>query len=223
MRISAERAADAPRLGAAQAAWRGVAVSLVFAGAYAASNVLTHGRADVAGGVVFEWERAIPFVAWMIVPYLSLFAFLALSFVVHREARAFDRHVRAMLCSLVLAVLCYAVVPLRFNFDRPVVDGIYGVLYALLAAADLPYNRAPSLHIGLLVILWARLGPLAVHAWQRAALQGWFVLIGVSVLTTYQHHVIDIPAGLLLGWVSLRLARRRCDRRLRPASDSARV
>ncbi|MCY7315473.1 MAG: hypothetical protein LH480_07585 [Rubrivivax sp.] len=137
---------------------------------------------------------------------------LALSFVVQREVRAFASHVRAMLCCMSLAVLCYAVAPLRFTFDRPVVDGVYDMLFTLLNAVDMPYNRAPSLHMALLVILWARLGRLVARDWQRGALRGWFLLVGVSVLTTFQHHVIDIPAGLLLGWVSLQVARRFSDR-----------
>ena len=29
----------------------------------------------------------------------------------------------------------------------------------------------------------------------------WFALVGVSVLTTYQHHFFDIPTGALLGVV----------------------
>jgi hypothetical protein len=37
-------------------------------------------------------------------------------------------------------------------------------------------------------------------AW-RWLLHSWFALIGVSVLTTYQHHFIDLPTGALAGWL----------------------
>lgn len=94
-----------------------------------------------------------------------------------------QQHTAALLINLLLSLACYALVPLRFTFDRPLPDGLLGLLYTLLHATDLPYNRAPSLHISVLLLLWWRLQPLW-RGWQRPALGGWFLLIGVSVLTT---------------------------------------
>ena len=79
-----------------------------------------------------------------------------------------------------------------------------GLLFDLLVAVDLPYNRAPSLHIGVLVILWARFAPRLSGGW-LLVLHAWFGAIGISVLTTFQHHVIDIPAGLAVASLSLAL------------------
>jgi hypothetical protein len=184
-------------------ALRLVVVSTIFIAAYALANQLTGLRSDVGQGV-FEFERAIPFVPWTIVPYLSVMGFYAASFFVG-DREALDRHARCILINLALSLVCYALVPLRFQFERPMPEGVYGALFSLLGACDLPYNRAPSLHISVLLILWVRLLPFVPARWQ-GLLHGWFTLIGVSVLTTYQHHLIDIPAGLAVGAISLFLS-----------------
>lgn len=75
-------------------------------------------------------------------------------------------------------------------------------MFAVLAGFDKPFNQAPSLHIALLVVLWVcydRYLRSFHHAW-RWLLHGWFFMIGLSVLTTWQHHFIDLPTGALAGW-----------------------
>jgi hypothetical protein len=182
-------------------------VGAAFVGTYGLANQLTSVRTDVGRGV-FDWERAIPFVEWTIVPYLSIVIFFAASFFVGRCRDELDRHVARLVLALALSVVCYVAFPLRFMFERPPTSGAIGLLFQLLSAVDLPYNRAPSLHIGVLVILWARFAPRLSGAW-RCALHGWFATIGVSVLTTYQHHVIDVPAGLAVGALCIALTARR--------------
>lgn len=182
-------------------------VGAVFAAGYTASNHLTSLRADVGAGV-FDWERGIPFVPWTIVPYLSIVVFFVLSFFVGHDRRELHRHAHRLLLLLALALLCYAACPLRFGFERPAVEGWAGALFELLARVDRPYNRAPSLHIGVLLLLWLRFRP-HLQGWRRAALQGWFGLIALSVLTTWQHHVVDIPAGAVAAALAVLLTRPR--------------
>jgi hypothetical protein len=68
---------------------------------------------------------------------------------------------------------------------------------------DQPYNQAPSLHIALLVVLLMnRICALSRAPGTRWSMP-WPLLIGVSVLTTWQHHFVRYPdrpvAGLLRG------------------------
>ena len=180
------------------AAFRLGNVSAFFASVYWLTNQMTSVRADV-GAAVFQWERAIPFLDWTIIPYGSLLAFFVASFFLCRSRAELGCHTARLVAVVLISVTCFVLWPQRFVFERPVVDGVLGGLFKLLTAVDLPYNRTPSLHISLLVILGA-LFARHTQGWVRSAVYAWFALIGVSVLTTYQHHVIDVPAGLLAGW-----------------------
>jgi membrane-associated phospholipid phosphatase len=174
-------------------------VSVFFGSIYWLTNQMTSVRPDV-GAAVFQWERAIPFIDWTIIPYGSIVAFFVASFFLCRSRAELNCHTVRLVTVVLMSVVCFVLWPQRFVFERPVVDGALGVLFQLLTAVDLPYNRTPSLHISVLVILWA-LFARRTQGWMRHAVLAWFALIGVSVLTTYQHHVIDVPAGALAGWL----------------------
>jgi membrane-associated phospholipid phosphatase len=178
-------------------------VSVFFGSIYWLTNQMTSVRADV-GAVVFQWERAIPFIDWTIIPYGSILAFFVASFFLCRSRAELNCHTARLVTVVLMSVVCFVLWPQRFVFERPFVDGALGVLFQLLTAVDLPYNRTPSLHISVLMILWA-LFARHTQGWMRHAVYAWFALIGVSVLTTYQHHVIDVPAGALAGWLCVRL------------------
>ncbi len=169
-----------------------------FYATYGFSNWLASRRNDV-GAIVFDWEIHIPFVAWTIIPYWSINFFYAASVFVCRNRRELSRHVARLVTAQVIAVTCFLLFPLQFTFVQPRPDGFSGFLFALLGAFDKPFNQAPSLHIALVVILWHlyahRLRPLA-----KWVLNLWFLGIAATVLTTYQHHFIDMPTGALLGW-----------------------
>jgi protein-tyrosine phosphatase/membrane-associated phospholipid phosphatase len=179
------------------ALWLCVLVPFFFA-SYGFANWLAARQGDV-GSIVFSWERGIPFLAWTIVPYWSLDALYALSLFLCRSRTGVDRHAKRLLTAQLVAVACFIAVPLAVSFERPEASGLPGALFALLEGFDRPYNQAPSLHVALLVVLWPLYAKRLPRQWVWLV-HGWFALIGVSVLTTYQHHVFDVPTGALLGW-----------------------
>ena len=179
-----------------------VVVAAIFYASYGATNALSAARANVPE-IYFAWERAVPFWAWSIVPYWSLNLLYALGFFLCRDAGELACYVTQLLVAQMIATLFFIAFPLQISWEKPAVSGLSGFLFSSLAAFDLPFNQAPSLHIILCVVVGAFYFRKARSVWLKAALVAWFALIGLSVLTTYQHHFIDIPTGLAAGCLVL--------------------
>jgi membrane-associated phospholipid phosphatase len=178
-------------------------LSLFFCLTYTFANAVSSRRSDVHS-IVIGWERHIPFLAWSIIPYCSIDIFYVLAVFVCRTKNELDDHVRRVVTAQIVAISCFLLFPLKFTFARPATHGLPHLLFAALTSFDRPFNQAPSLHIALLVILWC-LYEKHVPRVARWPLLVWFALIGVSVLTTYQHHFFDVPTGALLGLWCVRL------------------
>ena len=178
-------------------------LALVGALFYTSYGLSNHYAASLAyvPEIAFAWERGIPFWAWTIVPYWSLNLMYAAAFFLCRNACEQNRYVARLVLAQIIATTCFMLFPLHFGWPKPPTDGLWGWLFDSLVAFDLPYNQAPSLHIALAVIVgafyWTRFPKirLPIFLWQS--------LIALSVLTTYQHHFIDVPTGALLGWLVL--------------------
>lgn len=178
-------------------AWLALLAPFFYA-SYGLANHLAARRAGVPS-FVFDWEQQVPFWAWTIFPYWSLNVFYGLSVLLAASRHELDRHVARLLSAQCIAVACFIVFPLRFAFGQPPVDGAAGWLFNALRGFDQPFNQAPSLHIALTVILWDFYRRRLSTPWARIVLHLWALAISGSVLTTWQHHFIDIPTGALLG------------------------
>jgi protein-tyrosine phosphatase len=172
----------------------------LFFASYGFANWLTTQRDDV-GSLVFAWESAMPLWPWSIVPYWSIDLLYGLSFLLPATRREMDRHALRLLSAQLICVACFLLWPLRFTFERPELSGVFGWMFDVLMGFDKPFNQAPSLHIALLVIIWVMFARHTQGVLLRGLLHGWMALIGLSVLTTWQHHFIDLPTGALAGWL----------------------
>ena len=171
----------------------------VFILVYGACNRFTATRSDV-GSFYFEWERSLPFVPWLVVPYWTLDLFFCASFFLC-GTRAEPRLLTIRLIVVVLAsAAIFLLVPLKFGWDRPVPTGWTAPFFNALYANDQPFNMAPSLHISLRSLVWVA---LAAHlrGWLRTVVKVWFILIGISTLLVWQHHFIDVAGGFVMGWL----------------------
>ena len=178
-------------------------LALVGALFYTSYGLSNHYAASLAyvPEIAFVWERNIPFWEWTILPYWSLNLMYAAAFFLCRDTREQNRYVARLVSAQIVATTCFMLFPLHFGWPKPPTDGLWGWLFDSLVAFDLPYNQAPSLHIALSIIVgafyWTRFPKI------RLPILLWQSLIALSVLTTYQHHFIDVPTGALLGWLVL--------------------
>jgi membrane-associated phospholipid phosphatase len=171
-------------------------LSLFFLVIYGGCLWITAHRHDV-GVFYFTWERAIPFVPFFILPYLSIDLFFVAAPFLFRSERRLRVYGGRVAAAIALAGICFLALPLRFAFPRPRAEGWLGALFDCFRGMDAPNNLFPSLHAALLVFL------IEAYAWHlrglaRILVMSWFALVALSPLLTHQHHLIDILGGFAL-------------------------
>jgi predicted protein tyrosine phosphatase len=172
---------------------------------YGGTNWFTAQRpASHVGTWYFAWELTlIPYVPLLIVPYMSVdifFFFAPFLCCDEREMRIFARRV---VFSILVAAVFFLLLPLKLVWPpRPPVSGWFGELVEASCTApflmEYPHNLFPALHITLCMIL-ADLYGRHTRGIVRALSNIWFVLIAVSTILTWQHHLVDVAGGFVLG------------------------
>jgi membrane-associated phospholipid phosphatase len=176
-----------------------VGLSVLFLIVYGGCNWITARRGNV-GSFYFEWERSIPFVPFMILPYMSIDLFFVVAPFLCRTEHELSIFAKRIAAAIIVAGVCFLLFPLKFAFPRPHADGWLGGIFDWFRGMDAPYNLLPSLHAALMLIL---LGVYVrnTRGLVRIAIVVWFTLIALSPVLTYQHHVVDIAGGFALAAV----------------------
>jgi membrane-associated phospholipid phosphatase len=175
---------------------RTIALSILFFVVYGGTSWITSLRSDV-GTWYYAWERFIPFVPSMVIPYMSIDLFFVAAPFVCRDRQELRILSRRIVLAIIAAGICFLVYPLQLGVERPAASGWIGVIWNWFKGMDRPYNLLPSLHIALRTIL-ADLYVRHTGGIPRLATHIWFSLIGFSTVFTYQHHVVDVIGGFIL-------------------------
>jgi protein-tyrosine phosphatase/membrane-associated phospholipid phosphatase len=188
-----------------RAATTAVLLSLLFLMVYGGTNWLTAQRPATDVQTWYgTWELSlIPYVPLLIVPYMSIDVLFFLAAFVCRDERELRTFSRRVTFSILAAGAFFLLMPLKLAWlARPQVAGWFGDFVEQSCTApflmEYPHNLFPALHITLSMILADLYGRHA-RGTIRVLSYSWFVLIALSTVLTWQHHVIDIAGGVMLG------------------------
>lgn len=149
---------------------------------------------------VFDFEKYIPFIPWTIIPYMTSGIFFCLVFFFCTSKEQLKTLTKRILFVTIIAGVSFLLFPLKFSLPKPDANSfILDYSFQFLKTFDSPFNQAPSLHIAYAFIFWSVFRTLKKI---RIFILCWLILLGLSTLTTYQHHCIDLIMGALLAHIS---------------------
>lgn len=173
-------------------------------------NVLLYGclnRAPLATPVVtphIALDDVTPFLPWTMAPYLILFSWVFVLAPFASERRAFVDMMRAFVTAIVLNFTIWMLWPTYMPRPADPGDVVGADLWRLFTSVDHDNNALPSGHVTIpLISAW---GFVRSHPRMRAAIALAFVLLVPSILTTKQHTVADLAAGLATAVVGIAVA-----------------
>ncbi|MDA8018782.1 MAG: phosphatase PAP2 family protein [Thermoanaerobaculia bacterium] len=158
-------------------------------------------------------DRAIGFAPSWIYAYQSLYILIPVPPLLTTRRSQLDVYTRGFVCLALAGFAIFAVYPVIS--PRP--DGMTGVVaFDLLTRYEGKLNAFPSLHAGLAAYTlcyayWALQHEMSARLRSALVVLGllWGGVILYSTLATKQHYAVDLPAGVLLGWLSHRWSRTR--------------
>ena len=169
----------------------------VFIFLYQSSGIYTSKLNDVPS-IYMRWEKNIPFISWLIIPYMSSgIFFIAIFFMCKTKERLYWL-VKQINIITITSTIIFFLFPLQFAFEKPEVNNrVIGFLFKNLSELDTIFNLCPSLHISY-AIIFTLIFYKEIRSKIKYIFYLWFFLLSISTIFIYQHHIIDVICSLFL-------------------------
>ena len=147
-------------------------------------------------------DDAIPFLPWTV--FIYFFACLIFWFFLYHRVAALprqtaDRFFCANLLGKVISFFFFVFFPTTMAQPEPNGPGLWEMGMRFVYWVDEPNNLFPSLHCFIGWLCWVGIrGNKQVSVFWRVSALLMAVAVCISTLTTKQHVVLDVPAGILL-------------------------
>ena len=155
-------------------------------------------------------DSAVPFLPWTVCIYFFgcfLFWFFLYRRVAALPRQSSDRFFCANLLGKAICFFFFTFFPTTMTQPVPDGPGIWEACMRFVYWVDEPNNLFPSLHCFIAWLCWAGIrGNKQVSLLWRVSALLMAVAVCISTLTTRQHVMVDVPAGILLSELCWRLA-----------------
>lgn len=150
-------------------------------------------------------DAVIPFVPAFIFIYVLYYPWVIMPLFVVRTRDAFYRALAAFGLAQLIAQIMFVLFPASIERPSMAGQGLTATLVRFIYSVDLGWNLFPSLHVAHSVLVALLFGK---YASRKTACWVWLgtLLISASTLLVKQHYLIDVPAGMLLGWLCYSVA-----------------
>jgi hypothetical protein len=173
--------------------WGALVVSLAFFPIYLGCGALAGGSAS-PWRLYADWELAIPFWPFMVVPYLSMFVLFIIPPLQLEAAELRNLTQRLVVASLIGGTVLL-LLPTQTGFADRADAGIWQGLYDDIYRVDSHFNMVPSFHVIYTATILLSFIEVATRG-LRLAYAAWLALVGAATVLTHRHHLLDVGAGL---------------------------
>ncbi|MCS5710322.1 phosphatase PAP2 family protein [Candidatus Berkiella aquae] len=185
------------------------------------SGIGGHPIREVMQAPMIGLDTQIPWLPWTVIIYLSQYVFLLLAVLYSPNQRIATQTYYGYLLATLLAGCIFILYPTqlpRVFLPQQDTHLVIYYLYQFLYFSDTPYNCFPSLHTTL--ALFALISLKQRNAFWQIVAPLWGFAIILSTLTTKQHCLLDVLAGMLLFLLCIGLYQKVFDERVNGAIAS---